>query len=631
MNKQTVSWASTLLAPFLAFSAAGRVSAQIIPVVQESGRITVSVDGLGTTAASGQIQVAKPNAGATVRAAYMSACSHALNGNNVIANGDITIAGQPVTWSRAVFNNAGSTVNFFHNVFGNVTNIVKPIIDAAAPGTINLTVAESRSVTINGSILAVVFDDATAANSTCILLFGGQNTNGDRFVITLAEPINPNLPGVKADMGLGIGHGFQGATGSPMVSQITVNGTRLTSSAGGEDDGGTANGALITVGGLGDSNANPPDPFAGSTNFRTDDELYNFLPFVTSTTTQITVDTINPSDDDDVFFGYFVTSVPAAIGESILLTPVSATLVVGNQHTLTARVQDDNNSPVVGRTVNFEITSGPNVGRTGSGATGVNGQATFSYVGNAVGTDTAIARMTNSRGQPQSSNTAEVIWVTGNRRPDCTAPPFVAGLNNALLTFQVTGSDVDVGDSVELSIVGSLPAGASMTPALPLNGNPVSSTFNWIPTFAQIGGHDVVFRVRDRGGLIRDCLVRIEVRSECLLLLAAGSGRYQIGTNDYLLVNPGLLFFVAPTVEASVPILNIPNWVELQGVHVYAQVIMFNDYAFPQDPIKVSNGLDITLGGGHGASYGTHSGIQLQTRELTVLGGRIVCAFQMVP
>src|SRR5205823_3341594 len=120
-------------------------------------------------------------------------------------------------------------------------------------------------------------------------------------------------------------------------SLIDVNGQRLTSSAGGQDDGAGANGALITVGGIGDTNDNPP-PLVPPNGFRTDDELYNLKPFVTNGTTHISVFTLNPSQDDNIFVGAFVVSANAIVNEGILLSPASATNDIGTTHTLTARV-----------------------------------------------------------------------------------------------------------------------------------------------------------------------------------------------------------------------------------------------------------------------------------------------------
>ncbi len=81
--------------------------------------------------------------------------------------------------------------------------------------------------------------------------------------------------------------------------------------AGGQDKGAGENGALITVGGIGDNPANPPDPNAGPNGDpRFDDELYNLVlgnsvnlaPFVSNGDTSTTIFTQNPSFDDLIFF-----------------------------------------------------------------------------------------------------------------------------------------------------------------------------------------------------------------------------------------------------------------------------------------------------------------------------------------
>jgi len=423
------------------------VQAQISAVVQESGNISVSIDGAGGNNASESIDVDKP-AGATVRGAYLSAAS---NFDRIINDNDITLAGTGVTVDQSVINNAGiANPTFFNNIFSDVTDIVKPIIDAAPAGITTLTITETDTTTIDGSALAVIFDDPNVTeNSSVILLFGGNDTTGDSFQINLAEPLDLSSPDARAELCLAISFGFQG-TG--MASEVDINGSRLTSAAGGQDDGEGANGALITVGGLGDSTNNPADPFAGPNGDPTfDDELYDLLPFVNDGDMVINADTLNPSDDDNIFFGCFITSVPAAIGESILLAPLNATLPTGETHTVTATVVDDNNDPVVGRNVDFEVLSGPNAGEMGSDTTDANGEATFSYVGDdGPGTDTIIASMINSEGDPQDSNTVEVLWEAecflflGD---DQVAIPFANGdtlLTLPLMMFPVTLDDIPV-------------------------------------------------------------------------------------------------------------------------------------------------------------------------------------------
>ena len=285
--------------------------ADLVPVVQETGNISVSVDAEGNNqTAGGTLRVEKP-AGATVRRAVLMANSHGVLGNRVIDNGDVILAGEPVDWQRSVFNGIGSNASFFHNVFGDVTSIVKPILDPSPAGEILIPVREVGTQGINGTVLVVIFDDPSQPTlNTVILQFGGQDTDGDTFVINFAEPFDPSIE--RAEMGLGIGHSFQGTSGTPMVNRIDVNGQRLTSSAGGEDDGTSVNGALITVGGIGDSSDNPPNPFAGSSGQRTDDELYDMLPFISPGDTQVEVFSVNPTDDDNIFFAYFFISAPSA-------------------------------------------------------------------------------------------------------------------------------------------------------------------------------------------------------------------------------------------------------------------------------------------------------------------------------
>jgi hypothetical protein len=288
----------------------------IAPLITQTGNITLSMDGLGTLNSTGSIEVEKP-AGATVRAAYLAAASTGFSGRTLV-NGDVKINGSNVIFTMTVPSTIGSS-----NSFGEVTTIVKPIVDAAPAGIVSLTITEVSTAGIDGEILAVVFDDpAQTTTNTIFILFGAQNIAGDTFNITTADPINPLKP---IDMSLGISYSFQHP--SLAISQdsiINVNGTRVSSSAGGQDDSDALildNGALLTVGGIGDSNANPPPFVTNGGNHRTDDELYDLRPFVTAGSTNITVFTQNPSNDDNIFFaGFFFKDQTATIGGDCTLT-----------------------------------------------------------------------------------------------------------------------------------------------------------------------------------------------------------------------------------------------------------------------------------------------------------------------
>lgn len=279
------------------------------PVVTETGLISLSIDGLGTDEASGIIQVEKP-AGATVRKAYMVAASTGFSSRK-LANGDVKINGVGVTWNLEIPSSISSW-----NHWADVTSIVKTTIDAALAGRVDFTITEVNTGGIDGEILAVIFDDPNqTVTNTIILLFGAQDIAGETFNIGLAAPLDKSDPYLILDLSLGISFGYQPGD---QYNIVKVNGTRMSTSAGGQDDRyiTNGNGALLTVGGLDDSNANPP-PFAPASDIRIDDELYDLLPFVNTGDTAIAVFTENISEDDNIFFAaLFLGSVIAIIEDN---------------------------------------------------------------------------------------------------------------------------------------------------------------------------------------------------------------------------------------------------------------------------------------------------------------------------
>ena len=311
-----------------------------------------------------------------------------ISGGGQISDTDVTIDGSAITWDVETANVLSS-----YNYWTDATALVKAKIDAAPAGRVDFTMVEvNRNSYIDGEILAVIFDDpAQAVSNTVVLCFGSQAQDGDTFAIGLAEPIDKSDPNLVLDFSLGISYSYQ--IGDDQYSIVEVNGDRLSTSAGGEDDGASYNGGLITVGGLDDSNANPADPNATpGYNPRYDDELYSLLPFVEDGDTSISVVTENPSYDDNMMFAaLFLGGATAVVGEGIVLSPAEAVNPVGAPHTVTAKVQDDTGAPVVGVTVTFTITAGPNAGVTDTAVTDANGEATFTYVSALEGTDTIQA------------------------------------------------------------------------------------------------------------------------------------------------------------------------------------------------------------------------------------------------
>jgi|GEM_PF-3165993 len=381
-------------------------SSSLTPVVTEYGKISISVDGLGTSG-TGIIQVEKPT-GTTVRGAYLMASG---TPSSQIANGSIKLEDTGINWDIEIFSDQSSTD--WYNYWADVTSVVQPIVDSAPAGRVNINVDESVNANgIDGEVLAVIFNDPNQADdNTVILLFGGQDPAGDSFEIGLSDPINKSNSNLAIDMGLAISYSYQPG---PQVSLVDVNGQRLTSSAGGQDDGAGSNGQLITVGGLDDSNSNPADPsLSNSPDTRYDDELYNLLPLVSNGDTNITVFTQNPTNDDNIFFSYFfMKSTTAIVGEGIILSPSNATVFRNTQHTLTASLQDDNGDPISNKNVTFTVISGPHNGTTVTNTTDSNGETTFSYTGTSVGVDTVKASFVGSGDEMITSNQVNVGWIT---------------------------------------------------------------------------------------------------------------------------------------------------------------------------------------------------------------------------
>jgi hypothetical protein len=426
---------STSGTPGIGKAAAGAPDG-LTPFTTVTGKVYMSEDGIGTNdPAGGPIRVQKNNSSDTVQAAYLLAAG--IPGYTLV-NGDVTLNGNPLSFSPS-----DSIVGNFgvNSVWTNVTSIVKPVVDSAPVGNVQFTAAEPNNTnSIDGEILAVIMNDPTLpSNNTVSFLFGALDTTGDTFSIGLASPLNLSDPNLGLTMSIGDSFGYQGPPATGQFSTINVNGTLMTSSAGGNDDSickndtpqdfaACSNGELITVGGIGDSTANPPDPTATDATCgapgppRCDDELYNLLPFVHNGDTSIKVDTANPSNNDNIFFtGFQLNSTAAVVGKGVVLTPVSGTNPVNSPYTFTAKVQDSNGNPIVNQAVNFVVLSGPNAGKTGMANTNASGDATFTYTGTAAGTDSVQASFTDANSMTFNSNEATVKWSAGGN----TCPPAV--------------------------------------------------------------------------------------------------------------------------------------------------------------------------------------------------------------
>jgi len=262
----------------------------------------------------------------TVKAAYLYNTTFA---GSLVSPGLTTLAtlgvtgGIPNQVTLSLLPGATPTPIGLYTYRADVTSIVAPLVNGA-PALIRIPVASIGNPGSDGLALVVVFSSpGLDPRQSVAILDGGQAGNTGPatvggvggFTTTafgLSAPVDKTIPNFNAVLSLGIQFSDQDVLGhlcgqDPKFAQfsiVNVNGTRLTSCAGGADDGALMNSALITVGGVGDSTANPSDPFcqAGNPNCSTtDDELYGIAGFLNQGDTQVQLRTINPSNDDSIF------------------------------------------------------------------------------------------------------------------------------------------------------------------------------------------------------------------------------------------------------------------------------------------------------------------------------------------
>lgn len=301
-------------------AAGNNVQASLAPSFQFNGKGNWSLDGVGSNSTPvGTVQALVP-VGSTVQKAFLYS-SVLLDGAAVFQS--VNFDG--VLIPKASFTALGTTTTA--NLQAYRTDVTAQVASKVGLGSAVpfdfVIQSESANTNVDGELLAVIYSNPGEQIRTIAFYDGSTNPAGDSFGINFAAPLpNTTAANFEGLFSLGIGFGFQGLT---QFSTVDVNGRRLTSAAGGQDDGGGFDGGLITVGGLGDSTANPVDPLAGPTgNPVFDDELYDLakgngasaLPFLLQGDTQMIVRTSNPSFDDNIFFaGLNVTAEGSVIPE----------------------------------------------------------------------------------------------------------------------------------------------------------------------------------------------------------------------------------------------------------------------------------------------------------------------------
>ncbi|MBN2269792.1 MAG: hypothetical protein JXN61_04210 [Sedimentisphaerales bacterium] len=315
--------------------AVSRANASLTPVGIWTGNVGLSIDAVGSNNSPvGNIQAEIPT-GAMILAAYLYSAGtpYPCYSDSPVNTGDYNGAGITL---------AGNAVNNYDTIVGAVSGIpyigqwytgradVTSLVTSLATGgpSYSWSISEtSLNNRIDGEVLAIVYELASLPEASVALLDGGQHTDGETTVVNFADPLtDPTDASFFANMSLAIS--FSTGPGNPplnQVSSVDVNGNRLTSSAGGYDDGGLFDGGLITAGGIGDSLANPASPSSTSA---ADDELYDLRPFLSIGDTSFTLFTSNATDDDNIFLmGLYIT---AEIGSVNPVIPAPGAILLGS-------------------------------------------------------------------------------------------------------------------------------------------------------------------------------------------------------------------------------------------------------------------------------------------------------------
>lgn len=254
------------------------------------GNYGVSTSGWGSLTQAGTLTAHVP-AGATVKAAYLYTSAYRPFATDSTIGG--TFESNAITYTPLGVNVSAGNLEAGR---ADVTSIVAPVINGGPGGAYNFSITENSSLQ-DGSALVVVYQLPSLPVSTVAVLDGFSESTGDSTALQFPTPINTAVPGFFAEMRLGIGFSCCG-----QASQVAVNGTVITQNAGNNDDSADANlnnGNLITVGG-------DNDPFSPMLpTYDEDHERYNLIPQITNGSTTIAVDTVNPSNNDNIFLAVF--------------------------------------------------------------------------------------------------------------------------------------------------------------------------------------------------------------------------------------------------------------------------------------------------------------------------------------
>ncbi len=168
--------------------------------------------------------------------------------------------------------------------------------------------------------------------------------------------------------------------------------------------------------------------------------------------------------------------------ETLTLSPLTSSGPIGSEHTVTALLLDADSNPIEGRLVTFMTIGGSANSASGSDTTDANGMASFSYIGENLGTDFILATVDDCAGDDVKSNTVEREWECPPEAITLT-PQTSEGPIGTEHTVTATLTRTDTGDPLEGRIVDFMTLPGSANDA----SGQATSDANGIATFSYIG------------------------------------------------------------------------------------------------------------------------------------------------
>ncbi|MCY2959439.1 MAG: choice-of-anchor E domain-containing protein [Planctomycetota bacterium] len=195
-------------------------------------------------------------------------------------------------------------------------------------------------------------------------------------------------------------------------------------------------------------------------------------------------------------------------------------------------------------------------------------------------------------------------------------------------SIEICAADSNTNSTVTLSS-GALPPGATLTPTLPANGNPVCTTFTWTPTLADVGTTQICFTAVDNNNRTAACCFNIQT-AECYQFLGRGAGSAGITIgNLFWQSQMGSIRNTFPVTMTDRPSLRVPMLTTGQ-LNFSMQTLMHNPQTFPTNADQWSKRLRLTvLPGGlvQGELFGSLNGIHQSLATYTDANGDLYMTF----